>query len=143
MLIVRRDVLAQARNCAGNCSIARLLHTSLQYTVPLFQRKYCWRPEQWRALWRGVPLAYNAHLPTAILECTGIPPPCRRLALMEKARTCQISATSRRSHRTTWGSWSCSRRPAQSRCRPQLQTRRQPERMKSDTIRRLIPAPHP
>ena len=43
-----------ARNCAGNIGIAELLKTSMQYTVPLFQRKYCWRKKDWTQLWHDL-----------------------------------------------------------------------------------------
>ena len=48
------NVLTTARNCAGNQSIENILRSSLQYTVPLFQRKYCWQLEQWRTLWKDI-----------------------------------------------------------------------------------------
>ena len=48
------NVLTTARNCAGNMGLAQLLNTARQYTVPLFQRKYCWRVAQWQQLWKDI-----------------------------------------------------------------------------------------
>eukprot|EP01043_Picozoa_sp_COSAG02_P085126 COSAG02_NODE_22827_length_739_cov_1.034375_2_plen_196_part_01 len=48
------NVLSTARNCAGNQGIDNILKSSLQYTVPLFQRKYCWQLGQWRTLWKDI-----------------------------------------------------------------------------------------
>ncbi len=48
------NILSTARNCAGNQGIDNILKSSLQYTVPLFQRKYCWQLGQWRTLWKDI-----------------------------------------------------------------------------------------
>ena len=48
------NILTTARNCAGNQGVENILKSSLQFTVPLFQRKYCWQLPQWRTLWKDI-----------------------------------------------------------------------------------------
>lgn len=47
---------------AGEVKFRELLAGNIQYRVPLFQRPYAWRLEQWEKLWSDIEELYEADL---------------------------------------------------------------------------------